>query len=82
MPSEVGDELWGWQSQMPDGSWSLINLGMVSLSPPEVLVLIHREKDVAESMRIGAETHRAQFGQPIRFAHFTMTECKEVLADG
>lgn len=80
-----GDSLWGWQSQQEDGSWSLIamfvtteaqarRMGIQELraKAPEMMVLIHRDPQVATSFRTQAMAHRDRYGQPIRFARFDL----------
>lgn len=83
--SRDGNVLWGWQSQEPDGRWSLIAMFVTTaeaaarLTPaqlravaPEMMVLIHRDPAVARSWRTQAMLHRDRYGQPVRFARFDL----------
>lgn len=85
MSTATGDSLWGWQSQLPDGRWSLIAMFITTeaearrLSPeqlraraPELMVLVHRDVREARSWRTQAMAHRDRYGQPVRFARFDL----------
>lgn len=72
-----GDELWAWQVQEPDGKWSMVGAllpdglgGARNTHAP----LIHRRLDVVQMMRDMAEGHARATGQPLRLAHFKLTE--------
>jgi hypothetical protein len=80
-----GNVLWGWQSQEPDGRWSLIAMFAATLEEsatltpqqlrervPELAVLIHRDPAVARRLRVMALAHSLRFGQPVRFARFDL----------
>jgi hypothetical protein len=80
-----GDVLWAWQSQQPDGSWSIIAVFAATVreaqesSPqelrahnPELQVLVHRDRKAALQMASWARAHQRRFGQPIRFARFAL----------
>lgn len=70
-----GDVLWGWQSQLPDGAWSLIAAATgVAGAPFDTHVLIHREREVAVRWQTYAGVHRAQLHQPIRLVRFELAE--------
>ena len=90
----VGDELWAWQSQLDDGSWSIIAIFAATLSEaqestveqlrannPELQVLVHRDCEAALNMMAWALLHSQKFGQPIRFAHFTLTNAEARLEE-
>lgn len=81
--SRDGNQLWGWQSQEPDGSWSLIAMYATTLREsltltkqqlrdhaPQLMVLIHRDPRIARTWRTQAMAHRDRYGQPVRFARF------------
>lgn len=83
--SATGDILWGWQSQEPDGRWSLIAMFLATeaqartMTPErlrarasELMVLVHRDPRVARGFRTHAMAHRDRFGQPVRFARFDL----------
>jgi hypothetical protein len=88
-----GNMLWGWQSQEPDGRWSLIAMflatpeeartltpGQLRAGNPELHVLIHRDPTVARGFRTQAMMHRDRFGQPIRFGRFDLMMVVEEIA--
>jgi hypothetical protein len=83
--SRDGNILWGWQSQQPDGSWSLIAMFLATekqaatmtpeqlrASGTELHVLVHRDPRIARGFRTQAMAHRDRFGQPVRFARFDL----------
>lgn len=88
-----GDTLWAWQSQEPDGRWSLIamfgttdpELAMFG-TPEEIIaragemqVLVHRKRRVIEAQRHHALSHHRRFGQPIRLARFNLGGVAETI---
>jgi hypothetical protein len=83
----LGDELWAWQSQRDDGSWSIIALFMatdeeIATGDPtagsKYEVLVHRHRDAMRiDMRSAALAHQRRFGQPIRLAKFNLTDVEE-----
>lgn len=72
--TDVGDNLYAWQVQEPDGQWSMV-MSMV----PGVgqAVLIHRRLDIMGQMRPLAEGHSQATGQPLRLVRFTLAEVLE-----
>lgn len=93
-PPPNGDYLWAWQSQQPDGTWSVISMGFMT-APEDIplaqgprytdsqmaLVLVHRDRNVALNdpvFRTAVASHRATYGQPVRLARFGLDEVEEI----
>lgn len=70
--SDVGDDLWGWQVEEQPDVWSLVGAYLPALGSHSPL--IHRSRDIVEMMEPLARNHAEQTGQPLRLAHFTLTE--------
>lgn len=68
----MGDELYAWQVQEPDGRWSMIG---TQLAGSEMyLPMIHRDLQVIQNMTTLAKNHARQTGQRLRLAHFALSE--------
>jgi hypothetical protein len=71
-----GDSLYAWQVQEPDGRWSMVAAGFsVDVQMP----LIHRSLEFIQSdtIRALAEAHADVTSQPLRLAHFTLSDVVE-----
>ena len=64
----IGDTLWAWQVQEPDGQWSMVGALLDGRHTP----LIHRKYDVVLMMASMAKTHSERTGQPLRLAEFVL----------
>jgi hypothetical protein len=81
-----GDELWAWQVQETDGSWSMVGMILPDMSEGKAgqvgqhTPMIHRKKALVDQvMRPYAEHHARATGQPLRLAHFTLTSADGVV---
>ena len=70
----IGDELFAWQVQEPDGRWSMVAAGIDSDTQ---MPLIHRSLDIMERFRPIAELHARTTNQPLRLAKFSLATVLE-----
>ncbi|WP_028058308.1 hypothetical protein [Candidatus Solirubrobacter pratensis] len=88
--AELGDTLWAWQSQQPDGSWSVVSVVLAraeeiaGMTPersqdfPRAVVLVHRIREAMLDQMPYALAHLHKYGQPIRLARFELAELEDV----
>lgn len=69
--------IYAWQVA-EGGQWGLIASYVPAIR--QTGVLVHRNRDVAETMRPLAEAHHEATGLPVRLAQFTYHETLEVMS--
>lgn len=74
----IGDELFAWQVQEPDGRWSMVAAGIDSDAQ---MPLIHRSLEIMERLRPFAELHAKMTDQPLRLAKFELATVLEGLGE-
>jgi hypothetical protein len=68
---EIGDELWGWITDTPDGRRSLIGVLMPGVGHTP---LVFASQEAATRVTPLALSHGKEVGQPVRLVHFRAVE--------